>query len=206
MERRDRLRKMLAEMGEERAVEALGPVTQAEIEEAAAASLPPPKEMFYTEGSDDLRAARLEIARFSLQRAAARIASAKRKRENGEERAEHEATGDVERHLRAMANQSSEIGDERPVAALAFSPDGQRLASGAWSGTIKIWGMPDCTKQLTIKAHADRVTGVAWHPEASTSGEAGRQGACVCAIKHTGDAQRGAGAAPAWHPTLHTLP
>lgn len=30
--------------------------------------------------------------------------------------------------------------------------------------------MPSLQKQLTIKAHAERVTGVAWHPEASTTG------------------------------------
>lgn len=34
--------------------------------------------------------------------------------------------------------------------------------------------MPSLQKQLTIKAHAERVTGVAWHPEASTTGVPGK--------------------------------
>ena len=66
--------------------------------------------------------------------------------------------------------QASEIGDERPIVGCCFSPDGSQLATGSWSGTLKVWAMPSLQKQLTIKAHAERVTGVAWHPEASTTG------------------------------------
>lgn len=94
--------------------------------------------------------------------------------------------------LGTMANQSSEVGDDRPIAACQFSPDGTRLASGAWSGAVKVWSMPDCQKQLTIKAHSERITGLAWSPEASTSGAAwwaagarqprGGQGAGIRAI------------------------
>lgn len=55
--------------------------------------------------------------------------------------------------------QSSEIGDDRPITACAFSPGGQQLATAALSGLLKLWTVPDCQKIITIKAHADRVTG-----------------------------------------------
>ena len=55
--------------------------------------------------------------------------------------------------------QCSEMGDERPLAAAAFSPDGAVLATAAWSGLLKLWALPNCTKLLTIRAHSDRVTG-----------------------------------------------
>lgn len=60
--------------------------------------------------------------------------------------------------------QSSEIGDDRPITACAFSPDGQQLATAALSGLLKLWSIPGCQRQLTIKAHADRVTGEALLP------------------------------------------
>lgn len=58
-----------------------GGAFEEEYEEAA----PPKKELFYTEGSALLKQARLHIAHFSLDRAAARLAGAKRKRESPDE-------------------------------------------------------------------------------------------------------------------------
>lgn len=58
-----------------------------------------------------------------------------------------------------VTNQSSEIADDRPSAACEFAPGGATLATGAWSGLVKLWSVPACQKKLTIKAHEDRVTG-----------------------------------------------
>ena len=58
-----------------------------------------------------------------------------------------------------VTNQSSEIADDRPSAACEFAPGGATLATGAWSGLLKLWSVPACQKKLTIKAHEDRVTG-----------------------------------------------
>lgn len=238
MERRDRLRKLLAHMGEDAAVAALGPPTDAEMAEAAAAvAAVPTTEVFYTEGPPALADARQEIAQFSLRRAALRLAAVRRARENPDE----DEAAAAERQLRIMTNQvggsagggklrgwcrhgqrcfvsllhpsqsvltwrcplivpvsviwacnqcvlpichsstpshmqASELGDERPIVGCCFSPDGSQLATGSWSGTLKVWAMPSLQKQLTIKAHAERVTGVAWHPEASTTGAGRGQG------------------------------
>ncbi|KAL4445403.1 hypothetical protein ABPG77_011228 [Micractinium sp. CCAP 211/92] len=169
MERRDRLRQLLAHMGEEAAVAALGPPTEEEMAEAEAAVAVPASEIFYTEGSDALRAAREELAQFSLRRAALRLAAARRAQSDPDE-SPAAVAAEAERQLRTLANQASELGDERPIVGCAFSPDGSQLATGAWSGTVKVWAMPSMAKQLTIKAHAERVTGIAWHPEASSTG------------------------------------
>ena len=77
-ERRDRLRKMLAQRDAEQA-DAPG-VGQIVLQEQVAVS----NELFYTEGSALLQAARREIAQFSLRRAAQRIQKAKRRREDPE--------------------------------------------------------------------------------------------------------------------------
>lgn len=55
--------------------------------------------------------------------------------------------------------QSSEIGDERPIVAGAFSPDGSGLATASWSGRLKLWRTHRCEKQLTVQAHDTRITG-----------------------------------------------
>ena len=45
---------------------------------------------------------------------------------------------DAEAALKTLLNQSSEIGDERPIVGCAFSPDGAHLATGSWSGALKV--------------------------------------------------------------------
>lgn len=59
--------------------------------------------------------------------------------------------------------QSSEIGDDRPIQACAFSPSGAQLATAAWSGYLKLWSSPACQKELTIPAHNSRITGANPH-------------------------------------------
>ncbi len=168
LERRDRLRALLAEMGEERAVAA---ATAAQRSFAAAAPAEELQELFYTEGPPELRAARLAIAAYSLPRAAARLAAARRAR-GDPARDEAAAAASTEAALRVLVNQSSDVADERPVVACRFSPSGAQLATGSWSGAVKVWSAPACHKLLTISAHAERVTDVAWHPEASAPGRA----------------------------------
>ncbi|CAL8460668.1 g198 [Coccomyxa elongata] len=165
MERRARLRKILAEMDLDEKLEKLGG-TEPEEDDMMEIR----KEKFYTEGPPQLQAARMQIGHWSLERAMERINSSKRKRESPDEDevGERKATQD---DAKGVVNQSSEIGDDRPITACAFSPDGQQLATAALSGLLKLWSIPGCQRQLTIKAHADRVTGLAWHPHAGAPGQ-----------------------------------
>ncbi len=75
-ERRDRLRKMMAQRDAEFAdAPALGQIV---LQEQVAVS----NELFYTEGPEELKQARNEVAQFSLKRAAQRIQNVKRRRQD----------------------------------------------------------------------------------------------------------------------------
>jgi WD40 repeat protein len=72
------------------------------------------------------------------------------------------STGDGQPSLMAglqVVMQSSEIGDERPVAACAFAPDGAMLATASWSGRVKLWRTHGSEKLFTMQAHDTRITG-----------------------------------------------
>jgi len=71
--------------------------------------------------------------------------------------------------VKKFSNLGSQIGDERPISQVRFSPNNQLLATGSWSGTVKLWNVPACTSVRSLRGHSDRVGGVAWHPGATLS-------------------------------------
>ncbi|EFJ34421.1 hypothetical protein SELMODRAFT_81344 [Selaginella moellendorffii] len=159
MERRDRLRYLMADEGGDRL-----PQKQEAKEESVKISAVQ-KSTFYTEGTADLLRARMEILHFSVPRAADRIARAKRKRENPDEDEEQE----IKSVLKSVANFSldcSEIGDDRPLTGCAFSPDSALLATCGWTGVAKIWSVPDVKKVGALKGHhTERLTDVVFSPD-----------------------------------------
>ena len=205
-ERRDRARKLLARMDPGKAAEAVASVTEGGGVGAGGAALgggPSPffvplrpeeaqTELFYTEGSEELRRAREKIALASLEAASRRLEreravweARKRRREaaaarvaraaaaaaaeeeagkakqNGGQTAEAEeeepdpdaASDAVASSARAPSSLQllcSELGDGRPLSALAFnhqpsssssSPSCSTidLAVGSWSGCASVW-------------------------------------------------------------------
>ncbi|KAI1793523.1 U4/U6 snRNP-specific spliceosomal protein [Ganoderma leucocontextum] len=60
--------------------------------------------------------------------------------------------------VKSFANLGSQIGDERLISLVRFSPN---------SKGVKLWDMPNCTPVRTFRGHTDRVGGVAWHPKAT---------------------------------------
>lgn len=142
MERRDRLRSIIAKLDADGELETLMQTQDAAGEAAAAATGGledgnadtvqedvPPLQLFYTEGTEELLVCRKEILKYSLPRAQERIERAKRKRNDPDEDEDVE----TQQVLDAMASTSmecSEIGDSRPLSACAFSPDASLLVTG----------------------------------------------------------------------------
>ena len=59
------------------------------------------------------------------------------------------------------------------VSSIAFSPDGQTVASGAGDQTVKIWDVATGQECATLKGHTDRVMAVAFSPDGKTLATAG---------------------------------
>ena len=55
--------------------------------------------------------------------------------------------------------------DKTEVNGVAFSPDGERLASAGGDGTVKIWNSRTGTVIQSFPAHTDAVVSVAFHPD-----------------------------------------
>ncbi len=51
------------------------------------------------------------------------------------------------------------------VESVAFSPDGQRLATASYDKTVKVWDAATGQESLTLKGHTDLVTSVAFSPD-----------------------------------------
>ena len=124
------------------------------------------EEEFYTEGSTALLHARRRIAEYSLSRAKARHAQQRREAEVplAQAAALRKAVLDP---IKTYTNLGSQVGAERPVSVVRFSPDARTLATGSWSGKAALWSVPDASAQRTLHGHEDRVTGLAWHPQAT---------------------------------------
>lgn len=68
-----------------------------------------------------------------------------------------------------MINVSSQNGDVRPISSVQYASDGAHVATGSWSGLVKVWDATNASETKVFRGHEDRVTGVAWHPTRSFS-------------------------------------
>lgn len=132
MERRDRLRMLMAKLDEEGQLDRL--MKAKEDEEAAASGGAEDGEdeiiqyPFYTEGPRDLLAARVDIAKYSIKRATVRLQRARRKRDDPDEDVDSEIDWAL-RQAGNLALDCSEIGDDRPLSGCSLSRDGNLLAT-----------------------------------------------------------------------------
>ncbi|CAL5420759.1 unnamed protein product [Camellia sinensis] len=166
MERRDRLRMLMAKLDAEGQLDRL--MKAHEDEEAAASVTKEEAEddiqyPFFTEGSKALLQARGAIAKYSVVRAALRLQRARRRRDDPDEDLDAEVDWAL-RQAGSLVLDCSEIGDDRPLSGCSFSRDGKMLATCASSGVAKIWSMPQVRKVCTLKGHTERLTDVAFSP------------------------------------------
>lgn len=176
-DRRQRLRMVLAQRGITQGMPLGVSAAQMEAAESAAAAgeAHVVERPFSTEGSLELKVARLWILRDSLERAQKRLAAA---RSAAPQPAADTDAMDVDgaqdivdplAYVKKFTGIASEVGDDRPLASVRFNPRGDLMATAAWSGICKVWSVEKYSCQMTLRGHTDRIQHAAWHPESGIS-------------------------------------
>jgi tricorn protease-like protein len=60
------------------------------------------------------------------------------------------------------------VGHRGRVSSVAFSPDGQTVASGAADDTVRLWNVADGSERARLAEHDGRVLSVAFSPDGKT--------------------------------------
>ncbi|MDE0086523.1 MAG: hypothetical protein OXU23_12470, partial [Candidatus Poribacteria bacterium] len=59
-------------------------------------------------------------------------------------------------------------GHEAPITGIAFSLDGQTVASGSLDNTVRLWDAVSGAHKSTLVGHEDRITSLAYFPNGTT--------------------------------------
>lgn len=168
-DRRDRLRELLTQRAELEAGEDGDGDTQMQDAAPDDGWQGEQEEEFYTEGMEELLQARRAIARYSLPRAKARIAS--QKLESSIPLRTHiKHRKAIKDRLQAFELFGTQIAGDRPVSLVRFSPNGEIIAAGNWGGGVKLLNVPNLDEKRVLRGHTDRVGGISWYPGATLSG------------------------------------
>ncbi|BFZ20632.1 hypothetical protein BsWGS_23671 [Bradybaena similaris] len=159
-ERRERLRKLLAELGES-AIRQKKEEKQKEQKKKEEDNI-----TWYHEGPQSLKNARYWIAEYSIPRAKERVKKQKEDKllpvmkKNAE-------IQNLQKRIRSITNDCSQIGDSRPISYCSFSPNSEMLATASWSGLCKLWSIPDCSHIRNLRGHNCHVGAIVFHPQAT---------------------------------------
>jgi WD40 repeat protein len=62
------------------------------------------------------------------------------------------------------------------VLSVSFSPDGERIASGGFVWTVRVWDVDKGQEVLSLKGHASGVSGVSYSPYGKRIASASKDG------------------------------
>ena len=75
---------------------------------------------------------------------------------------------------------------------MAFSPDGRRLGTSGWNGTLTLWDARTGRDVLTMRGHSDRVWGLNFSPSGDALVSASADGKVLLwEAGHPGHASQG---------------
>lgn len=131
-DRRERLRQLLAQVGQD----AIKKKQEEELQRERELRKDTCESTWYHESTDKLRECRVWLAQFSLPRARHRIARAKEKLKAqgpaGSDSQLHAKRQELYKTLRSLNINCSQIGDTRPISFCEFSPNSEILATASW--------------------------------------------------------------------------
>lgn len=125
---------------------------------------------WYHEGPEALRIARLWISDYSLPRAKDRLQFARDLKELPSA-VKAGRTVELQKKIQSLQLQCSQVGDNRPINSCDFNDDSTLLLTGSWTGTCKIWSVPDCELVQTLKGHKLNIGGSVFRPGVSKDAE-----------------------------------
>ena len=86
-----------------------------------------------------------------------------------------ETPGEVVPIVNAHGTQTAAGFDPVPASAVAFSPNGEQIASGGWDGAVKTWAVASpLNPTLEIRGHDSVVRSVAFSPDGTLVASGGR--------------------------------
>eukprot|EP00058_Branchiostoma_floridae_P005347 XP_002590835.1 hypothetical protein BRAFLDRAFT_125722 [Branchiostoma floridae] len=144
-DRRERLRQILAKIGEDKLKKDSAEEKKEEKKEYNDTT-------WYHEGPQSLKEARMFIAGYSIPRAKKRLEKAREAKEIPAAQ-KNARMQELHRQLRALTNYGSQIGDSRPISFCQFSPNSKLLATSSCDEPV-----------ANIEGHEARVARVAYHP------------------------------------------
>lgn len=59
--------------------------------------------------------------------------------------------------IQTVTSFCSQVGDTRPVASCRFSPNSKLMATAGWSGSCKLWSVPDCEEVITYQGKINKL-------------------------------------------------
>ncbi|KAK7094688.1 U4/U6 small nuclear ribonucleoprotein Prp4-like [Littorina saxatilis] len=158
-ERRTRLRQLLAVLGEDAVKQRRAPAQEVKKKDEDNIT-------WYHEGPSSLKESRYCIAEFSISRAKERVRRQKQDKLLPATQ-KNARLQDLQKRIRSITNDCSQIGDNRPLSYCMFSPNSKMLATASWSGLCKLWSIPDCQHIRDLRGHNCNVGAIVFHPQAT---------------------------------------